>query len=77
MIRDYLPITQTTECKEKILNALKNAKSQSEWNTICDDVKAYMRLIVKGENWFNDDYPNWWFEEVILKIYPSFYDPQN
>ncbi len=61
------------EKKLDILRRLKAAKSESEWNRICDETKAYTRTLPERER--AGDYPVWWYPEVIqsglaFKVFP-------
>lgn len=49
--------------KESILHALKQTRSEDEWNLICREVKVYTKTLPEAEK--SGDYPSWWFGAVI------------
>lgn len=42
--------------EEQVVELMKSSKSEAEWNTNCDKVKAA----------FAGAYPQWWYKTIIL-----------
>nr|QBM02727.1 hypothetical protein [uncultured archaeon] len=42
--------------KQEVIELMKSSKNSKEWNENCDKVKK--------DN--NNDYPSWWYFEIIL-----------
>ena len=54
----------TRGSRERFLDRLKECRSATEWNSVCDDVKDYATLLLDSER--DGHYPKWWFPDVIL-----------
>lgn len=42
--------------KQEVIDLMKSSKDKNEWNQNCNTVK----------NAHNNDYPSWWYSEIIL-----------
>lgn len=49
--------------REDLLQRLRVAKNETEWNGICDEAKAFARTLPDAER--SGQYPDWWFEDVL------------
>lgn len=49
--------------KAEFLKQLSECHTEAEWNTVCDEVKAYTKTLPESQR--SGDYPRWWFPAII------------